>query len=160
MFHLVRVRRKVHTTLVKMGQHSLAKSPRRMGARKYSSLLKGPCSKILLETHLRHQHVDACIAQKCISPDTIEDWIKRPQKASTTGSMIWTAMISSFIVVGDNLAWNVGKGNRLQIGTDPWPGNDTSHILPEDLTDQLHRQGIFYLAHLANPPTTNYWNQG
>ena len=82
MIYLVRFWRKVHTTLVKMGQHSLAKSPRRMGARKYSSLLKGPCSKILLETHLRHQHVDACIAQKCISPDTIEDWIRSPLKAS------------------------------------------------------------------------------
>jgi hypothetical protein len=61
-------------------------------------------------------------------------------------------MISSFTVVGDNLAWKVGKGNRLRIGIDPWPRSDTSHIMPEDLTEQLHKQGIFYLSHLATQP--------
>jgi hypothetical protein len=29
------------------------------------------------------------IAQKYISPNTIEDWIRRPQKSSSTGSIIW-----------------------------------------------------------------------
>jgi hypothetical protein len=96
------------------------------------------------------------IAQKYISPDSIEDWIRSPLKASTNGSIIWKAMISSFPVVGDSLAWKVGKGNHLRIGTDPWPGSGNSHILSEDLIEQLHKQGIFYLSHLANPPTTNF----
>jgi hypothetical protein len=69
-------------------------------------------------------------------------------------------MISSFSVVGDSLAWRVGKGNHLCIGADPWPGCGNSHILPEELIDQLHRHGIFFLSHLANTHSTNIWNQG
>jgi len=64
-------------------------------------------------------------------------------------------MISSFSVVGDSLAWRMGKGNHLHIGFDPWPGCGNSHILPEDLIDQLHKQGIFYLSHPVDPLTTN-----
>jgi hypothetical protein len=30
----------------------------------------------------------------------------------------------------------------------------------EDLIEQLHRQGIFYLSQLVDPLTTNLWNQG
>jgi hypothetical protein len=54
------------------------------------------------------------IAQKYISPDTIEDWIRRPLKTSTNGLIIWKEMISSFLVVGGSLAWKVGKGNHLR----------------------------------------------
>jgi hypothetical protein len=120
------------------------------------SLAAKACWRLISDTNM-WTHV---IVQKYITPNSIEDWIRRPQKAPSTSSIIWKAMISSFSVVGDSLAWKVGKGNRLRIGIDPWPGSGTSHILPEDVTDQLHRQGIFYLSHLANPPTTTFWNQG
>jgi ribonuclease HI len=100
------------------------------------------------------------VSQKYISPASIEDWIRNPNKSATNGSIIWKAMISSFSVVGDSLAWRVGKGNHLHIGVDPWPGCGNSHILLEDLIDQLHRQGIFYLSQLVDPLTTNLWNQG
>jgi hypothetical protein len=69
-------------------------------------------------------------------------------------------MISSFSVVGDGLAWRVGKGNHIRIGVDPWPGSGNSHILPDDLIIQLHRQGISFLSHLSDPPSTTLWNQG
>jgi hypothetical protein len=70
------------------------------------------------------------VSQKYISPASIEDWIRTPNKSATNGSIIWKAMISSFSVVGDSLAWRVGKGNHLRIGVDPWPGCGNSHILP------------------------------
>jgi hypothetical protein len=100
------------------------------------------------------------VTQKYISPDSVEDWIRTPNKSASHCSIIWKAMISSFSVVGDSLAWRVGKGNHLRIGADPWPSCGNSHILPEELIDQLHRQGIFFLSHLVDPHSTNIWNQG
>jgi hypothetical protein len=47
--------------------------------------------------------------KKYISPYSIEDWIRTPNKYATNGSIIWKAMISSFLVVRDSLAWRVGK---------------------------------------------------
>jgi hypothetical protein len=116
-----------------VGQHGFSKIFRRLGVQKHFPFLKGTCSKTYWRLISDTSLWTLVIAQKYISPNSIEDWIRSPLKASTNGSIIWKVMISSFPVVGDNLAWKVGKGNQLRIGTDPWPRSGNSHILPKDL---------------------------
>jgi hypothetical protein len=137
-----------------------AKSIGRLGTQKYFSVLQGPGDKGLLVSYLVSSLWMQVFTQKYIIPDSVEDWIRSPNKSSHHCSIIWKAMISSFSVVWDSLAWRVGKGNHLRIGADPWPGSGNSHILPEELINQLHRKGIFFLSHLSDPLSTTIWNQG
>jgi len=69
-------------------------------------------------------------------------------------------MLSSFLVIGDVLAWRVGNGNHLHVGSYPWPGSDTSHLLPDDLIIHLHRQDITHLSNLADNFSTTILHQG
>jgi hypothetical protein len=41
------------------------------------------------------------VSQKYISPDSIEEWIRRPSKETTNCSIIWKFLIKSFQVIGD-----------------------------------------------------------
>jgi hypothetical protein len=100
------------------------------------------------------------IIQKYIAPETVENYIRSPNKSHKTGSMLWKALISSFPVIGEGLAWRIDRGNILCIGADPCPGSGNSHILPLELINLLHRKNIFLLSHLADLNTTTLWHQG
>jgi hypothetical protein len=63
------------------------------------------------------------VEHKYIRPDSVGDWIRRNDKSTQNCSIIWKAVVKSFHVVGDGLAWKVGKGNQVRIGMDPWPGS-------------------------------------
>jgi len=91
---------------------------------------------------------------------TLEDWIRSPNKSHTSGSIFWKALISSFPVIGEGIAWRIGRGILLRIGADPWPGSGTTHILPPNLINLLQRQNIYLLSHLADPNSTTLWHQG
>jgi len=78
------------------------------------------------------------ISKKYISPDSMEEWIIRPTKETSNCSIIWKVITNSFQVVGDGLAWHVGKGTQFRVGIDPWPGSGRNHILPQGMLDWLH----------------------
>ena len=44
------------------------------------------------------------LVQKYISPESVEDWIRRTIKSHTGGSFIWKAVVKSFDVTEDSLA--------------------------------------------------------
>jgi hypothetical protein len=58
------------------------------------------------------------VTRKYISPDSVEEWIRRPSKETSNCLIIWKALINYFQVVGEGLAWHVGKGTRVELGTD------------------------------------------
>ena len=47
--------------------------------------------------------------QKYISLDSMEDWIRRLEKTHVGGSIFWKAVVKSFDVIGNGLAWRVGN---------------------------------------------------
>jgi hypothetical protein len=73
------------------------------------------------------------IVQKYVHPYSLEEWIKRPNKSIEGGSIIWKVLIHAFKGVGDGLAWRVGVGTKVRLGSNPWPGSGVNHILPPDL---------------------------
>jgi hypothetical protein len=54
----------------------------------------------------------------------------------------------------------VGKGNSLRIGRDPWMVNNGQHILPQILIDRLHELGDFHLNQIVDEQKTTIWSQG
>ena len=73
---------------------------------------------------------------------------------------MWKAVQRAFDVVGNSLAWQVGSGNSLHIGRDPWAGCSREHILPDDIFTTLKRNGYFHLSQLVDPTHTTLWQQG
>jgi hypothetical protein len=90
------------------------------------------------------------VEQKYIRLDTIEDWIRKPNKIHPNCSIIWKAVTKSFSVVGDDLAWRIGRGTKVWIGVDPWPGSGNSQILPNEIIENIHDNGIFFLNQISD----------
>ena len=73
--------------------------------------------------------------------------------------MIWKAIVKSFHLIENNLVWDVGNGESVLIGRDPWPGSTQQHLLPIDVIEVLVHRGITTLNHLADPRPAEPWTQ-
>lgn len=91
--------------------------------------------------------------------ESIEDWIRKPRKSHSGGSMIWKAVVKSFHLIESKLVWNVGNGEKLLVGRDPWMGCTQEHLLPGYVVEALRRRGIFTLNQLAAPRPEEMWFQ-
>ena len=89
--------------------------------------------------------------QKYIHPNSTEDFIRRPEKSHAGGSIFWKAMVKSFDVIGDGMAWSIGNGRKIRVGEDPWAGCFEQHILLENTIQELRNADIFFLHQLAAP---------
>jgi len=56
---------------------------------------------------------------KHIFPLSIEDWIRTSNKLHSNVSIIWKAMLTSFQLIEDGLAWRSGNGGQVRIGMNP-----------------------------------------
>lgn len=99
------------------------------------------------------------VLQKYIAPNSLIDWIRHPQKSCKGGSIFWKSIIKSFHLVEEHLAWNVGDGNSVRIGLDPWLGNGLQHLLPQNIREHLAEQGILHLNQVTDPRGTTIWRQ-
>ena len=99
------------------------------------------------------------LKQKYIFGESLLEWIRNPRKSHVGGSVIWKAIVTSFDLIENHLAWDVGNGESVLIGRDPWMGSIQQHLLPPDVIDQLGLQGVFMLNHLAVPGNNVPWIQ-
>ena len=83
--------------------------------------------------------------QKYISPESMEDWIRRLVKSHVGGSIFWKVVVKSFDVIGNGLAWMIGNGRKLRVGEDPWTGCLQQHKLMDNTMLALRQNGIFFL---------------
>ena len=63
------------------------------------------------------------IKKKYIPHESLIDWIRNPRKTHSGGSVIWKAIVNSFSLIENSLAWDVGNGENFLIGKDPWMGS-------------------------------------
>ena len=73
--------------------------------------------------------------------------------------MIWKAIVKSFNLIENNLAWDVGNGESVLIGRDPWLGSTHQYLLPLDVIEALGHVGITTLNHLVVPRPAEPWIQ-
>jgi len=69
------------------------------------------------------------VRAKYVTPDMVMDWIKSPIKQQNNASIIWKAIIYYFHLVGDWMIWQIGKGDKMQIGLNPWVERKGQHTL-------------------------------
>ena len=97
--------------------------------------------------------------EKYIAPDSVEEWIKKNNKCHRGGSVIWKAVVKTFDVIEDSLAWNIGNGRRMRVGVDPWASCNRLFILSVILVESLRQHDVIYLFQLDSPIPENRWSQ-
>jgi hypothetical protein len=115
-----------------MGTFGCSKIIGRVGTKKYTPVLEGLGKKSSWRLITTYSLWTKVVTQKYIIPDLVEEWIRRPTKETSNFSIIWKELIKYFQVVGEGLAWHVGKGTRVILGTDPWLGSGRNHIFPKN----------------------------
>ena len=123
-----------------------------MGAKIYSQFWQPLVLKSLLRL-LNHGGLHNQVTmQKYNEHLSFEDWIRLPLKyIFGTSNFQWSkALIKSFPLVGNWLAWIVGNGARVRIEGDPWVGCASHHTILEELTNSLKKQGIYHLEDVAD----------
>lgn len=73
---------------------------------------------------------------------------------------MWKALLKSFDVIGDGLAWKVGNGWDVIIGLDLWSGFGNNHLLPLEILVVQRNQGFMTLHQVVDPKRTNLSHQG
>ena len=92
-------------------------------------------------------------------PNSLVDWVRRPHKSHRGGSIFWKAIIKSFHLIEDPLAWKVGDRSSVRIGLDPWPSSGQQHILPQEIRESLADRGLLHLHQVADLGHTTIWRQ-
>jgi len=99
------------------------------------------------------------VKRKYIDPMPLEDWIRNTKKKGRNFSVIWKAIVEAFKVIEQDLAWQVGNGENVRIGRDPWVGWNESFALSPELNTHLDLKGIFGLNQIAIMGQSTIWGQ-
>ena len=60
------------------------------------------------------------VKRKYIDPTPLEEWIRKGNKKEKNVSVVWKATVEVFKVIEQGLAWQIGNGESMKIGKDPW----------------------------------------
>ena len=67
--------------------------------------------------------------------------------------------MKSFSLIESNLTWDVGNGEKLQVGRDPWMGSEQQHVLTENVINALALRSILTLNQLVEERPEDPWIQ-
>lgn len=71
-------------------------------------------------------------------------------KQKNNVSLVWKAFVAAYRLVGVWTTWNIGNGQSIKLGEDPWLGAGNKYKLPPPLVQALRECGLFLLS---NPYT-------
>jgi hypothetical protein len=94
---------------------------------------------------------------KYITPLSVVDWIRHRNKVASSASTQWRTLSLSFPMIGKALAWKVGNGMQVRIGSDAIVGFGESIFLEEDLIYSLRMKGLCTLDRIANVEVNTIW---
>eukprot|EP00253_Pinus_taeda_P025127 PITA_25127 len=99
------------------------------------------------------------VKRKYIDPVPLEVWIWSPNKKGRNCSVIWKATSEAFKIIEQGLSWQVGNGENIRIGRDPWVGCNDLFALPPGLLAHLDSKGIHKLSQIAIMELYSIWGQ-
>eukprot|EP00253_Pinus_taeda_P034856 PITA_34856 len=99
------------------------------------------------------------VKRKYIDPKPMEEWICKHNKKGRNVSVIWKATTEAFKVIEQGLAWQVGNGENVRIGRDPWVGCNELFALSPGLLRHLEFKGIVHLSQVEKIGQSTIWGQ-
>lgn len=99
------------------------------------------------------------VKRKYIDPTPLEEWIRKESKKEKNGSVVWKATVEAFKVIEQGLAWQIGNGENLKIGKDPWVGCNEKYALSPGLIRHLESKGIRHLSQVEKIGFSTIWGQ-
>lgn len=97
---------------------------------------------------------------KYIAHELLLDWIQNSERRVRGISGIWKAILDAIGIICSGLVWQVGSGHAFRLGLDPWPGSRQSHILSNELIEDLHQKGYHFLSCVRDEDGTTIYGQG
>jgi hypothetical protein len=87
-------------------------------------------------------------------------WIRKGNFKYPIASNFWKNFMSSFHIIKQWLAWQIGNEKQVILGKDPFIGDNSSFNLSETLIQLLNKKGIYSIAQAVDPNTldnSQYW---
>lgn len=82
------------------------------------------------------------IEKNYISPGSMMHCVRSQRKSINNMSIHWKALVQSFDVISNHLAWRVGNGEQVRVGAGSVMGCGEGLRLPEGLITLLQERGI------------------
>eukprot|EP00253_Pinus_taeda_P015021 PITA_15021 len=99
------------------------------------------------------------VKRKYIDPRPLDDWIRDPNKKGKNFSVIWKVTSEAFKVIEQGLSWQVGRGDNVRIGKDPWVGCNERYALSQGLIRHLESKGILLLHQIEKFSHSTIWGK-
>jgi len=87
------------------------------------------------------------IRDKYLGQCSVMEWFRKEQRASSHSSIIWRGFVEVSNWVKQKIAWHVGDGNSVIVGTDAVVGGIDSSVLSSPLVKLLQDRGYTKLHH-------------
>eukprot|EP00253_Pinus_taeda_P036521 PITA_36521 len=117
------------------------------------------CSRFLWDGSKENSVLPWVGWDKVARPKDWGDWIRNLVKSKQHASVIWNAIVDSFKVIEQGLAWKIGNGRNLKIGKDPWIGCNENYALSPGLIRHLEDKNILTLDQVEKVGHSSIWCQ-
>eukprot|EP00253_Pinus_taeda_P012859 PITA_12859 len=99
------------------------------------------------------------VKRKYIDSVPLAEWIRNPSKKEKNTLVVWKATMEAFKVIEQGLAWNIGNGENLRVGKDPWVGCNEKYAFSPGLINHLESKGILFLSQVDKVGLSTIWGQ-
>ena len=93
---------------------------------------------------------------KYIKGVDLSSWIRKGNFKYPNASNFWKKFMSSFHIIKQWLAWQIGSKKQIIIGKDPFIGDNSSYNLFVPLIHSLNNKGFYSIAQAVVPNTLNH----
>jgi len=78
----------------------------------------------------------------------VTKWLRKEMEGYSIASLLWRNLITASPIIKGWLAWEVGSGNQIHVGMDPFIGGGSFYKLSDPLLYRLHQTGHYTLTHV------------
>lgn len=88
------------------------------------------------------------VKRKCIDQIQIDEWLRKLDKRKSQASLVWKATLDSIKIIEQGPSWQVGNGEQVRVGKDPWVDCNEGYVISRELIDHLKVRGVYNLSHI------------